>query len=209
MKIPSELVEKFVAAAKDGSPVQLHSCWLDVDGSRLLATDGHMAIKVAVELTEGDVEGPVPIEVFDLGRNELKIVSKIQGKDVVPDPWVEVICGDKTVIIRNLLTNTVHSVDRPELPPSLKFPNVDKVFPEVDKGPTITFSKELLAKVLKNIDPFSVGISLWVSSSDGAVLMATEASKGAAVLMPMQSGLEAKDVNNRAIPVVTESAEVA
>ena len=209
MNVPKEIIEKFVGSAADESPLPLRSCWLDLANSRLLATDGHYAMKVGVEIGEGDTDGPVPVEVFDLARKELKIISKIQGKDVIPDPWVNVTCGEQTVLIRNLLTNTVHSVDRPSLAPSMKFPNVDAVFKELSGPPTITLSIDLLARVLKNIDPMAPAVSFWVNAPDTAVTIATATSTGAVILMPMRSDLEAAHVNSRAKIVKQQVEDVA
>jgi hypothetical protein len=206
MKIPLERIEKFVAAAKSEAPVTMKSIWLDVDGKRLLATDGHYAMRVEISVDEEDVSGLLSVEVFELARKELQIITKMQGKEEIPDPWLRVFCGDEIVIIENLLTQTKHLVDRPELEAGEPFPNVDAIFPVLTTPPTASLNLEMLVSVAKNIDPQNKYASFFISDPEKVIVVATGTGKGSVALMPSIGAEEGfyKSVNARALPKAAE-----
>jgi hypothetical protein len=207
MKIPNEKIENFTQSPKEeGRPV-MKCVWLDVAGRRMLATDGHMAMRVAVEVDECEVSGLVPFEVFELGRKELQVITKIQGKESIPHPWLKIQCDEATVLIENLLTNTKHLVNRPQLGMNESFPCVDAVFKQLTVQPTITLCKDLVVRALKSVDPISLGISMFVKSPEDAVIMATPEGKGLVALMPMRGGIELDEVNMRAVPALSAETE--
>jgi hypothetical protein len=185
MNIPKVRAELFVSAGSEAPPLT-HAPWLDAENSRLLATDGHVAVRIAVQLNEGDVSGPVPVEAFKLIREEVKVVLKINGKKQLPDPWIRITCHHENVQIENLLTNTQHFVSR-EQPTEAKFPNVDAVFPETLGAPSITLGRDILATVLAGLGGDSAA-RIWISARDKAVAIATEMSDGTVMLMPCAPG---------------------
>ena len=202
MKIPIERIEQFTAPSKSAASPAMKAVWLDVAGSRMLATDGHMAMRVEVSVEEEDESGLIPVEAFELSRKELQIITKLQGKENIPDPWLKIVCNSDVIFIENLLTNTKHLVDRPKVEDCKGFPNIDAVFPELKTDSTATVSLDLIARVAKNIDPSSVSVSLFIGAPDKAITMATESGKGAVVLMPMQNNASGfyKTVNRRGVP---------
>lgn len=197
MKIPVVRIENFTAAEGD-NPI-LANAWLDVDGKRLLAADGHMATRVTIDVDENDVSGLIPVEAFDLARKELKIISKALGKETIPDPMLRVTAGEDAVIIENLLTTTTHIVKRRKLTADQKFPNVDAVFPAVTSKPNISLDSVLLSQVVKSLD--GDGASLWITSDDKCVTIASAAGKAIAVLMPRRESVEPSEVTQRGAAV--------
>lgn len=58
---------------KDGDRPHLEHLHLDVEGKRLVATDGHRMVVVPVEIEPGDKSGPIPTRVLAAARHhELK-----------------------------------------------------------------------------------------------------------------------------------------
>lgn len=193
MNIPSERIENFVG---DEGPIA--SVWLDVEGGRLLATNGHMAMRVSVGTDENDLSGLVPVEAFELARKELKAIAKrLGGADSIPDPWLKVTCNLDAVVIKNAMSLTSHSVPRPKLKDDQPFPNVDAVFPELKADATVTLDKAYVETIMKSIDPFGSIVSLWSSAHDKTVAMATPSGKGIVVLMPMSGGADGVEVSSR------------
>ena len=202
VKIPIERIEQFTALAKSEASPAMKAVWLDVAGSRMLATDGHMAMRVEVSVEEEDESGLIPVEAFELSRKELQVITKLQGKENIPDPWLKIVCNPDVIFIENLLTNTKHLVDRPKVEDGKGFPNIDAIFPELKTEPTARVSLDLIARVAKNIDPSSVSVSLFIGAPDKVITMATESGKGAVALMPMLGNSAGfyKVVNLRAVP---------
>lgn len=194
MNIPIERIELFCEPG-DGTYL-MKNAWLDVENSRLLATDGHMAVRSEVSLNEGDVSGVVPVEVFDLARKEMKGIVKAMGKDQLPDPWIRVTCHEENVQIENLLTNTQHFVLR-KTPADAKFPNLDAVFPSKLGDPNITLNRDLISVALAALKTDSTAISIWVNGTDKAVVFASSDSRAIAMLMPCKPSIVASEAAKR------------
>lgn len=207
MKIPIERIEQFTAPSKSEASPAMKAVWLDVAGSRMLATDGHMAMRVEVSVEEEDENGLVPVEAFELSRKELLVITKLQGKENIPDPWLKIVCNTDVIFIENLLTNTKHLVDRPKVEDGKGFPNIDAIFPVLKDEPTTTVGLDLIARIAKNIDPSSVSVSLFIGARDKVITMATMSGKGAVALMPMLNNASGfyKTVNGRGVPASATS----
>ncbi len=205
MNIPVERLELFCDPSEDAAYL-MKSVWLDVDNSRLLATDGHMAVRADISLTDGDVSGVVPVEVFELARKEMKAIVKAMGKDQLPDPWIRVTCHEENVQIENLLTNTQHFVLR-KTPTDAKFPNVDATFPAKLGDPTITLNRDLLSVLLNALKSDSPAVNLWLSGSEKAIAIGSDSSSAFAVLMPCKSGIDPGKALKRGAPKKKSAGE--
>ena len=206
MKMSIAKIEAF-ASEDEQAPVSLKCAYLDCEGSRLVATDGHMAARVTVNLEDGDTSGLIPREAFDLARKELKALRKLL-KDELPDPWLQINCGEDAIVIENLLSKTNHIVLRPKLGDS-KYPDIDRVFPKEVGSATVTLSRELLSTLIAAMDG-SGGLSFFVSGADDAVLVAPSTGEAAAILMPMRAAAEGASVLSRGVAVsVPAIAEMA
>lgn len=199
MKVPVGKIENFVAKEKDAKPA-IQSVWLDVRGGRLLATNGHMAIRVSVETGPDDVTGLVPVEAFELARKELRVITSAMSKGSIPDAWLNIVCNPDAIFIQNLMSNTTHLVVRPKLSPDETFPGVDVVFPEVQSQPTISLSIDYLLEITKSLQLEGPSLSFWVSASDKAVVVASPLGKCVAALMPMRSEVDPAEINKRGEP---------
>ena len=203
MNIPLAKIEKFCVPAKDDeAKIQMKCVWLDVDGKRLLATNGHMAVRVSTQVGESDVSGLIPQEAMELARKELKEIRKI-NKDDIPDPWLSVIANEDSVFIQNLLTNTTHVVLRPKLGPDEKFPQIDFVFPVLEREPNITLNMSLLADMIGAMTVEADELSIWIESADKQTIMASRGlGVSIAALMPMrmETGvMELAEINRRGV----------
>lgn len=201
MNIPDVLIEQFVSADEKAKLV-LQGAWLDVESERLLATNGHIAARVGVSLNEKDVTGPIPLEVFQLARKELKAIRKVM-KESLPDPWLRVSCGASVIEVENLLTNTLHIVTRTKLSPDDTFPKIDSVFPSLAPSATICLSRDYVKSVMAALDGDVA--AFWVSASDKQVIIAAAEGKASIAIMPIRTSLSGVEVEVRGI--ATEVAQ--
>lgn len=183
MNIPDTKLENFFYTADDKGGLIRHA-WLDVENRRLLATDGHKAVRVNVTPADEDVSGPVPREAFDLARKELKAISKKIDKGQLPDPWLRVLCHEEAIEVENLLTNTKHLVVRPKVGEQ-KFPNMDKVFPTKPMKQTTCVSKENISAIAASLDG-GTDLTLWLEGPESTIMLASSDGASVAVLMPMK-----------------------
>lgn len=195
MKIPVAKLETFTAD-KEGRAV-MQAVWLDVEGQRLIATNGHIAARVTIGVDDNDITGMIPVEVFELARKELKAITKILGKDTIPDPYLRVTAGKDAVIVENLLSNTNHIVQRRKLLPNETFPNMDAVFPAINRKPNVSLTGCLLSDILKSLD--GDGVSLWIDADDKAVTICSAAGKTLVVLMPRNESVDPENVTRRGL----------
>ena len=204
MKIPIAKLEKFVIPEKDaeGSPMQ--HLWLDVEGKRLVGTDGHMAVRQTVEVTDEDISGLIPIEAFELARKELKIIVKATDNDTIPDIWLKVTAGEDIVVVENLLTTTTHLVKRPKMEPGKNFPTVDAVFPKLADTPTIGINGEYLATIIGALSAEGFSLNIWATAPDKAITIASDSGEALVVLMPMKTGPNSQKVAQRGAPSITQ-----
>lgn len=197
MQIPIAQLEKFVMPAKDESNSPMKHLWLDVEGKRLVSTNGHMAARVSISVTENDVTGLIPIEAMDLARKELKAILKI-NKDSIPDPWLDVVAGEDAIVIQNLLTNTTHTVVRRKLEGSEAYPTIDAVFPQFTDKPSVSLSASYLVDIAKGLE--ADAISLWVNGDEKCVALACAGGTTCVVLMPQRVEIAAAEVGRRGKP---------
>lgn len=209
MQVPTAKVEKFAIPEKDaqGSPMQ--HLWLDAEGSRLMATNGHMAVRQTVAIDPEDTSGLVPVEAIALARQEMRIIGRFAGKDTLPDTWLRVVCRPDEVWIQNLFTNTTHMVARPKLNDGQKFPLVDVAFPALAKQPTVTLNGEYLAEIVSALSTEGFTLNIWATEPDKAVTIASDSGQALAVVMPMRSAPDAYATGQRGMagnkpPVSTE-----
>lgn len=195
MNIPFLKIENFVVPQKEEQREVLKFVWLDVEGQRMLSTNGRMAARVTIGVTEDDVSGLIPIEAFELARKELKIISKILGKDTIPDPQLKVTAGEDAVVVHNLLTTTSHIVTRRKLVDGEKYPDVDAVIDAVAQKPATSLDAGYVADIVKSLD--GAVVSIWAPAPDKAVVMAAQNGTGVIVLMPMKSEIDIAEVNKR------------
>jgi hypothetical protein len=193
MNIPRAKIELFT----DEESPTMKAVWLDVENKRLLATDGHMACRLSITVGEDDVTGFVPSEAFQLARKELKEITKLVGKNTLPDPWLQVICNSDAIFIRNQLTNTTHIVPRPALDKDQHFPNVDGVYPKLTGEPQFSVNPALLAEVIKSMEPELSCLSMWFQGPEKAALLAAPGGSAAIVVMPMKCETDASEVVRR------------
>lgn len=123
MKVPNTKFEK-CAATKADVRYYLREPWLDVDGKRLLATDGHVLAVIPVEVDDDDTTGTVPMDA-------VKAVRKVSKKG-----------GE-------LLLETAHAnaygVRYPR--EECKYPDVDRILEPANNGkgtPDIVVDAKLL-----------------------------------------------------------------
>jgi hypothetical protein len=200
MKVPHARIEKFVVPEKDEGITPMKHIWFDCENERLLATDGHMAVRETAIVEDGDVTGLIPVEAFDLARKELKNISKATKEDM-PDPWLKVACGPDAVVITNLLTNTTHLVTRPKLESDRKFPNVDAVFAQLKAKPSVTLNGEYVSRIVGALGTEGISMSMWVPAPDQPVTIASPDGKSVAVLMPMRGEPNVDEINRRGAPL--------
>ena len=209
MNIPLAKIEKFCVPMKDDEATMKMKCvWLDVEGKRLLATNGHMAVRVSIPVGESDVSGLIPQEAMELARKELKEIRKI-NKDDIPDPWLSVIANEDSVFIQNLLTNTTHVVLRPKMGVDEKFPQIDAVFPILAREPNISLDVSLLADMIAAMAVESTAASIWIEAADKQVIMASRGlGISIAALMPMRmetGSMDLAEINKRGVSVAPTS----
>jgi hypothetical protein len=201
MKIPVGKIENFVSKDEQAKPM-LRAVWFDVPGQRLLATNGHMAIRASIEPGADDVSGLVPVEAFALARQELRIISRAMDKNSIPDVWLNVVCNPDAIFIQNLMSNTTHLVVRPKLAVDEHFPGVDAAIPRVNQGPSVTLSMDYLLEITKSLQLEGASLSLWVSADDRAVVVGSPLGKCVVALMPMKVEVDPEEVNRRGAPVI-------
>ena len=195
VNIPYFNIEAFASKDPEARAI-MQAPWLDVEGKRLLATDGRMAARYTVTVDDADFTGTVPIEAFELVRKEVKVILKVlKEKDAIPDPWLRVTCHEENVEIENLLTNTKHFVLRPKTLPEHKFHNVDAVLPKKLSDPEVTLDRDYLGTIAKNLD--GMPVSLFTQGPEKCVTVASSSGKAVVVIMPMRVSLDPREVLQR------------
>ena len=175
MLIPKGKVEGVVS--EEVNRLSLTEIRYDVEGKRVIASDGKMAVVVPVETEEGDVTGMVNPDVFKRAR-------KIAGKKVPP----------RVILNGNAMFPNGETCPRSHLEPGTVFPDVDAVVKsslEAGKKPSVVcLDAELLhnlAKAVGNGD--DCRIELWFNG-DGAMLVKPYVNRDVdsyGVLMPILS----------------------
>ncbi len=173
MKVPNTLIEK--AAAKKDVRVNLNNPYLDTKKKRLIATNGHIAAFVPVEVSAKDISGPVPAEVLKAARRAAKHFIVADGP--------EIICAKATLAVTN-----GPSFPRPEL--DSKFPNVDQVVPKTKGWIKVGLDAQLLIDLALAIGEgkYKTHVCLHIDpkNSQTAAVYVSNKSDRYGVIMPMR-----------------------
>ena len=114
MNVPTGLIEK--AAGIHDIRKHLNDPYLDTEKKRLIATNGHIAAIIPVEVSEADTSGPISAEALKAARKAAK-GSPLGG--IAPT----IACTEKTLEVGQGPT-----YPRPDL--QNKYPDIDKVIPK-------------------------------------------------------------------------------
>ena len=175
MLIPNGKVEGVVS--DEVTRFSLTEIRYDVEGKRVIASDGKMAVVVPVEPEEGDATGMVNPDVFRRAR-------KIAGKRGTP----------RVTLNGNATFTNGETCPRSSLEPETRFPDIDAVTQSAieagEKPSAVCLDAELLitlAKAVGNGD--DCRIELWFNGDD-AMLVKPYVNRGVnsyGVLMPIKT----------------------
>lgn len=171
MKFPNTLIEK--ATGPKDIRSYLHEVYLDTDKKRLIATNGHIAVIVPVELSEQDTSGPVSADALKAARRTTKSLTAIS------EP--EIICTDVLTVTNG------PTFPRSEL--SGKFPDVDRIMPKKKGRIKISFNAQLLVDLALAIGEgkHKTGVCLHIDPNDGeTAIYVSNNSDRYGVIMPMR-----------------------
>ena len=145
MKIKKECKIELVAS-KDSTRFALNNPYLQ--GSNLIATDGHRLVAIPVEREDGDSDGPIDCSAFKLSRKTSSEFSKISANGCLK---VQTKDGEITMQ-RNFK--------------EINFPNWQKVLPNSDRGGIkIAFNAEYLYQMAEALGTKTVTIEILDSNS--------------------------------------------
>jgi DNA polymerase III sliding clamp (beta) subunit (PCNA family) len=156
--------------AKKDSRTYLNAAHLDVDGSRLVATDGHKLVCVPVTIEDGDTSGPVTAEA-------IKAAIKAAGRT----GYAAIACNGSLAVANG------PSFPRPgDLG---EFPGFDRIIPKEGTA-QIGINAEYLAAIQKAAGAKGIGLQ-FALNADGSIdaSSAVRVHCGAgviAVVMPMR-----------------------
>jgi hypothetical protein len=187
MKIDKNYRPELVVC-QDGTSLPLTQVHLDVEGKRVVATNGSSLVVCPVEQSEADVSGSVPVEALKLAR---KLCKQERRRSVDGKRW-EYETPPCTVD----LADSAHArmrdgstLPRPDLG---KFPPFDRVIPDYpDSDKTLvrlTLNAHLLAELATAMD------------ADGITLTFPAPGPGAELLSPIK--VTARDRDNEAFGVL-------
>lgn len=170
MQLPNTQIE--LAASTEESRYTLRAVKFDVEGKRIMATDGHILAIVPCEPAEGDHSSLIPLDAMKAIRT-MERASKH-----VP---VQVTTNGKITAKGGGGTSEFEAMEG-------QFPNVDMVVPK-DGAWTLTIGldAELLYKLAKAITPKGEGLIVKLQIKDGqsSVKVTTSKLEGAiGVIMP-------------------------
>lgn len=178
MKMPSNKIEN--VADKKASRYTLNAVKLDVQGKRIMATNGHILAIVPCEVETEDHSTLIPLETVAAVR-----ALQRRAKSVP----VKVTTNGKIVAEGN--------GERLEHEPFVgAFPNVDIVVPKFEGPATISLSVDLLYRLAEALHAEGIGannpghISLWIKDPQSAVLVKAVGSKdvgAVGVIMPVRA----------------------
>ena len=176
MKVPNITIEK--AAAKKDLRSYLNHPYLDVEKKRLIATNGHIAAIVLVEVSAEDVSGSVSAEALKAARQAARSVAVVTGEPA------EIICTKTALKVTN-----GPSFPRPEL--EGKYPDVDKVVPEkIDRYIKVGLNAQLLIDLALAIGEgkYKPNVCLHIDpkNSQTAAVYVSNNSDRYGVIMPMR-----------------------
>jgi DNA polymerase III sliding clamp (beta) subunit (PCNA family) len=164
MRISSKaLIEK--CAGKNDVRTRLNEPYLDVENSRLLATDGHRMVFVTVAVDDDDTSGHIPRAALVAARKLDRIALTILATD-----------GACT-----LTDGTV--MPRPDLGKML---DVDRAVPE--KGSvSVTLNAQYLLDIAKALDAGRCNqVTLYIDPEDTSKAIRVEVDTDYAALMPIR-----------------------
>lgn len=171
MKLPQTEIER--AASQGDIRVYMNYVHFDVDGKRIVASNGHILAVVPVEVEEGDTSGPIPAAAFKAAR-------KAAGSHI--DPSMK---ANGAVILQDGST-----LPRPSADDIGPFPNWQTIMDRFKpSGISVTFNAELLldlARAITTKGRYGRVITLHLAAEEpGKSAMKIEGANGAfGLLMP-------------------------
>ncbi|MGH9522715.1 MAG: hypothetical protein ACRD3E_09310 [Terriglobales bacterium] len=171
MKAPSNEVE--LAVSSEDTRYQLKDVLLDAENGRIIATDGHMIVRTAVDM-DGLRSGVVPPGLLRLARAFSGDVTCI---------------GDELVI-------------RVKLDDSAKYPKSDSLkWGAYSGSPSVTLNLELLKQLVTAMDEKGgdPSFSMWIKGPTDPILVAFHRGQSVGLLMPQRNSdsITAEDVLKR------------
>ena len=171
MKIKKECKIEMVAS-KDSTRLALNNPYLQ--GSNLIATDGHRLVAIPVEREDGDSDGPIDSSAFKLARktSSSEKFSKISANGCLK---VQTKDGEITMQRKNL--------------DGYSFPQWQKVLPNPDRGGIkIAFNAEYLYEMAEALGTKTVTIEILDANSPIVVKGSNEnyIEGSIGVLMPVK-----------------------
>lgn len=151
MKIPLTKIE--LACEKKANRYILNAVKYDVEGKRIIATDGYIVAVVPVEVEDGDVSCLIPV-------NAVTAMRKAKLPKVTLNGHVRIDSTDGSQEF-TFVTG--------------QYPNVDAAMPSGEDyagEPTITLDAEQLLRLAKAIrSGDSAAVSLWIKDASSVVLV--------------------------------------
>ena len=170
MKIKKECKIELVAS-KDSTRLALNNPYLQ--GSNLIATDGHRLVAIPVELEEGDSDGPIDCSAFKLAR---KTSSSEKFSKINANGSLKVQTKDGEIIMQRSFKD-------------INFPAWQKVLPNSDRGGIkIAFNAEYLYEMAEALGTKTVTLEILDSNSPIIVKGSNEnyIEGSVGVLMPVK-----------------------
>ena len=134
MMLPNSKLEK-VCADKSDVRYYLRTPYVDVEKSRLLATDGHAMAVVPVDTTGIQASTSIPLDCIKAARKNGHVITSVKGNpDGVEDVGSAVTGGNVT-----------------EQSEPCRYPDVDRVIPTDLSDFSVTFDAEILYRLAQAI----------------------------------------------------------
>ena len=147
MKIKKECKIELVAS-KDSTRLALNNPYLQ--GSKLIATDGHRLVAIPVEREDGDSDGPIDCSAFKLSR---KTLSGEKFSKINANGCLKVQTKDGEITMQRSFKE-------------INFPNWQKVIPNDDKERIkIAFNAEYLYQMAEALGTKTVTIEILDANS--------------------------------------------
>ena len=160
-----------LAVSKDTSRPQIGHVHLDVDKSRLLATNGHIAAIVPVQLDSGDTSGPISIDAIKQARKEDKR------------------SGDYHIRANGGLELS-NGAMLPRESDVQQFPDIDRVInPNGEPVVSVSFNAKLLYELAQALGTTNRGqhqVTLEIRDENNVILVTARGCEAHGAIMPMR-----------------------
>ena len=160
-----------LVASKDSTRLALINPYLQ--GSKLIASDGHRLVAIPVEREEGDSDGPIDCSAFKLSR---KTSSGEKLSKISENGCLKVHTKDGEITMQRSFKD-------------INFPNWQKVLPAIDRGGIkISFNAEYLYEIAEALGTKTVTIEVLDATSPIVVKGSNEnyIEGSIGVLMPVR-----------------------